>query len=68
MDKRIERMMQLLSDAYTMIQNVTIQATESNTSAYSASLRRIKAVFNILDEMRKEQKGEDQGGSVPEDE
>lgn len=66
MDKRIERMMQLLSDAYTRIQSVTIQATETNTTAILESLRRIQIVYNTLNDMAGGSKGEEKDGSVPE--
>lgn len=62
---RINAMKDLLDDAFTGIQSLTIQATQANASAIANALRNIQIVYNTLDKMGKELE-EDGNGRVPE--
>lgn len=62
---RINAMKDLLDDAFTGIQSLTIQATQANASAIANALRNIQIVYNTLDKMAKELEA-DENGRVPE--
>lgn len=62
---RINAMKDLLDDAFTGIQSLTIQATQANASAIANALRNIQIVYNTLDKMAKELEA-DGNGRVPE--
>lgn len=63
MDKQIELMRQVLTDAYDGIQKITIQATVYNVTAIEENLKRIQLVYNTLGTMAEELKkgGADNG-------
>ena len=54
MEKRIELMRQVLTDAYDGIQKITIQATVYNVTAIEENLKRIQLVYNTLGTMLEE--------------
>ena len=56
MDKQIEMMRQVLSDAYDSIQQITIQATANNVTNIEENLKRLQLVYNTLGAMSEELK------------
>lgn len=54
MEKQIELMRQVLTDAYDGIQRITIQATVFNVTAIEENLKRIQLVYNTLGTMLEE--------------
>lgn len=56
MEKRIEMMQQVLTDAYDGIQRITIQATVYNVTAIEENLKRLQLVYNTLGTMAEELK------------
>ena len=61
---RLNEMKDLLNDAFTGIQSLVIQATQSNASAIANALRNIQIVHNTLDKMTKELEA-DRNGRIP---
>ena len=56
MDKQIELMRKVLSDAYDGIQKLNIQATIFNVTAIEGNLKRLQLVYNTLGTMLEEVK------------
>ena len=54
------KMKELLNDAYTTMQNLTIQATAGNVNAISCCLNNVQTVYNLLNSMPDEME-EDHG-------
>jgi hypothetical protein len=46
-----KKMKELLNDAYTTMQNLTIQATAGNVNAIACCLNNIQTVYNLLNSM-----------------
>ncbi len=64
--KQIVATMEMLSSAYDGIQQVTIQATETNVSVFSESLRKLKIVYRTLDEINRSIEEGNKDGRVSE--
>lgn len=45
------KMKELLNDAYTTMQNLTIQATAGNINAIALCLNNVQTVYNLLNSM-----------------
>ncbi len=59
-NQMVKKMKELLNDAYTTMQNLTIQATAGNVNAISRCLNNVQTVYNLLNSMPDE-KEEDHG-------
>lgn len=46
-----KKMKELLNDAYTTMQNLTIQATAGNVNAIARCLNNVQTVYNLLNSM-----------------
>lgn len=47
----VKKMKELLNDAYTTMQNLTIQATSGNVNAIVLCLNNVQTVYNLLNSM-----------------
>lgn len=55
-----KKILELLNEAYTTMQNLTIQATAGNVNAISRCLNNVQTVYNLLNSMPDEME-EDHG-------
>ena len=61
MGNRIDEMLNRLSAAHKMIQNIVIQATAGNAANVVDSLQNLQIVFNELQAMKREMEEEKNG-------